>query len=102
MGSHLFCHHKSTYRHTAAKCLGTCHDIRLNAISLPCIILTASSHTALDLVKDHQNVPFLAQRLYLLHKLFCGRINAALSLYRFKQDRTGLICHLIQNTLKII
>ena len=36
------------------------------------------------------------------HKFFCCRVNTALTLYCFKQDRTGLIRDQIFHTIKIV
>ena len=52
----FFVQHKSTYRNTTAKCFGTGHDIRLYSICLPCKIMSGTSHTALDLVQDQDDI----------------------------------------------
>ena len=54
-------HHKCTYRYTAAQCLGRSHDVRLHAETLPCIHVTGTSHAALDLIQNQQDIPLIAQ-----------------------------------------
>ena len=53
--------YKSTYRNTAAKSFGAGHDIRLYAVCLPCKIMSGTSHTALDLIQDQDDIFFIAE-----------------------------------------
>ena len=94
--------YKCTYRHTAAKGFGTCHNIRLYTVCLPCKIMSGSSHTALDFIEDQHNIFLITDLTQTFQEFFLRRINTALTLYNFSDDRAGLICDLSLYTLKII
>ena len=98
----MFRHKKSPYWHAAAKSLGRCHNIRPDPILLPCIHRPGASHSALNLIQNQQDIPFFAQRLHLLHEFPVGRINAAFTLHRFKQYRTGFFRNQIFHTVEIV
>ena len=62
----LFIQHEGADRNAAAKCFCTRHDIRLYAVILPCEQLSCSSHAALDLIEDQQNVVLVTQIAHAL------------------------------------
>ena len=62
----LFIQHEGADRNAAAKCFCTRHDIRLYAVILPCEQFSRSSHTALDLVENQQDVVLVTQIAHAL------------------------------------
>ena len=77
-------------RDTAAKCFGTGHHIRFDTVGLPCEVISGTSHTALDLVKDQDNIIFVTECAKSLKEFLLCRIDTALSLYDLCDDRAGL------------
>ena len=94
--------YKRTYRHTTSKSLGTCHNIRLYTVCLPCKIMSGSSHTALDLIENQHNIFLITDLAQTFQKFFLCRINTALTLNNLSDDRAGLICNLSLYAFQII
>ena len=67
-----------------------------------CKIISGSSHAALNLIKDQNNVLFVAKCAKPLQEFLLRRINSSFTLYDFCNDCTGFICDLCLHTLQII
>ena len=98
----FFVQYKCTYRHTTSKSLGTCHNIRLYTVCLPCKIITGSSHTTLDFIEDQHNILLITNLAQTFQKFLLCRIDTALTLNNLSNDRTGLICDLSLYAFQII
>ena len=98
----FFTKNESSNRNTAPKCFGARHHVWLYTIRLPCKIISSSSHAALNLIKDQNNVLFVAKCAKTLQEFLLSRINSSFTLYDFCNDCTGFICNLCLHTLQII
>lgn len=78
------------------------HNIWLYAVSLAGKHVSGTSHTALDLIEDQQNIVLIAQFPYALKEFRFCRIDTPLTLYGFHDDRTGLVGNLCFYAFKII
>ena len=94
--------HKRAYRDSAAKRLGTGHDIRLHAVLLPGEHTSGAAHSTLDLIQDQQDILLIAQRPDAFEKFRIRRINSALPLNRLQNDRTGLFRNLRFYALQVV
>ena len=99
---HLFRHRKCSDRNPVSDCLRHRHDIRFYSILLPCEHETCSAHATLDFVADHQDILLVTKCADSLHKFFCCRMNAALTLQRLQNDCTGLVIDKCFYTVQII
>ena len=93
---------KCSYRDTAAQCFRAGHNIRLYTVSLAGKHASGTSHTALDLIEDQQNIVFITQFPHALKEFRFCRIDAALALHGFHDDRAGLVGNLCFYALEII
>ena len=59
-------------------------------------------HAALNLIKDQQEIVFVAELPHALQEFRIGRIDASLSLHRFKDDGTGFGSDLLLHRFQII
>ena len=98
----FFCHRKCADRNTASDCFRHCHDIRCDSHLLPCKPCTASSHTTLYFIADHQDSVLITDLTDSLHKFFCRCVDSAFALDCFQNNRAGLIIYQCFYTVKII
>ena len=98
----FFSQNKSAYRNTAAQSLGAGHNIRLYTVILPCKICSRTSHTALYLVKNQNQVFFIAKSSQPLQKSRICRINSAFPLNHLCENGAGFVCDLGFYTFQII
>ena len=98
----LLTQYKCAYRHTTSKSLGTCHNIRLYTVCLPCKIMSGSSHTALNFIENQHNIFLVTDLTQTFQKFFLRRINTTLTLNNLSNNCAGLICDLSLYALKVI
>ena len=78
-------------RQTISNALGAGHNIRLDAVRLPCEHIAGTPESGLDLVKNQHDAVFVTDFTHVLYP-FARRYNvAALALYRLHQNRRNRI-----------
>jgi len=98
----LLRHRKCPYRHTVSNRLCHRHNIWFDSVSLPCKHRSGSSHTALNLIKDKQNILLVAKRSKPFQKRGFRRVDPAFPLHCLQNNRTGLVRQKCFHTFQII
>ena len=91
-----------TYRNSASQSLCRNHNVGSNVVQLIRKHISASAHTTLNLIQNHQNFVLIAKLSDSFDKVLSGRINSALTLYCFHKNCTGIFCNQAFNAVQII
>ena len=98
----FFSQYESAYGNSASQRLCAGHDIRLHTVRLPCKISARTSHAALDLIEDQDNVFLITDFAESFKEAPFCRVDSSLALYGFCDNGAGFLCDLGFHTVQIV